>query len=112
MSNLSAEIQAILTSHIATIVGEAQAILEEADRPDPSIAFLSEATHKIKGGSGTAGFMEIFRIASALNDSFKLLVRDGGGMNAEILALLDEFRAAMSIIKPQDSLLWQKYIAA
>ncbi len=111
MPNISAQIQELLTSHITTIIEEGKGILSEAEQAHPSMVDLSEATHKIKGGSGTAGFMDICEISTVMNDRFKALARDGGDIDDDMKANLEKFRLLLSSIKPEDSALWKKYVA-
>lgn len=110
MTDFASEIQALLHSHIEAIIREGTAILEESRRENPSIQLLCEATHKIKGGSGTAGFMDLFQITANLNEEFKRAHKCGGGIDENIRNQLCQLQILLENTKPESSTLYKKYI--
>lgn len=110
MSDIALEIRLLLCSCIETIINEGEKIVLESQRSNPSIEFLCEATHKIKGGSGTAGFMDLYRIADSLNEDLKSIRDSGSVIDKNIRNKFDEFQRTLGEVKPESSTLLKKYI--
>lgn len=85
-------------------------ILAEAQLKKPSIELLAEATHKIKGGSGTAGFMDVYAVTASLNEAFKKMLKEGGEIDDNIRNQLAQMKTLLENMKPETSELLQKYI--
>ncbi|MFV0300475.1 MAG: Hpt domain-containing protein [Paracoccus sp. (in: a-proteobacteria)] len=110
MSDISSEIHALLRSYVETINVEGMKILEESLKENPSIEFLCEATHKIKGGSGTAGFTELYQVTTSVNDQLKHIREHGGGLNKDIHSQLVQLQIILKNTKPEASTLFGKYM--
>jgi HPt (histidine-containing phosphotransfer) domain-containing protein len=83
--------------HVATLGAMLAAI---AGGPTDAISAASEAealAHQLKGSSGTAGFHEISRTATALDDQLKLMCR---GSAEDVAFLLGK---AMELFQPLDA---------
>ena len=86
-----------------------KAIANGTAPPLPNIAEAEALAHQLKGGSGTAGFVEISRAAAALDDHLKTLLAAPDAAIAGIgnaLALSDTLSRLAAETTPADSKLY------
>ncbi len=111
MTDFADEIRDLVETHTQTIIKEAGMIMEETQQPCPDLIYLAQATHKIKGSSGTVGFMELFEAAANLNQSLNQLAVCNARFDDEARELFAEFERLSSDLRPNQSNLWKTYVA-
>lgn len=94
--DLKAKLFLLVEKHCATIRSEAQAInslMHSAENGQNSDSFqkIFFLTHKLKGSSGTMGFMQVSHIAEQLEDQLK------GYIDAKKLPLAQEYARLQSL---------------
>jgi HPt (histidine-containing phosphotransfer) domain-containing protein len=67
-----------LKEHVATLGGMLAGVARNAADPLSAVREAEALAHQLKGSSGTAGFHDISRAATALDDYLKVLCRGSG----------------------------------
>lgn len=113
--NVQAEMRILITRHCETLRLEAEAVrvaLERLNVPGATGVLESsvQAAHKIKGSSGTIGFLEVSEIAADLEMALRSFAASGQSPRGPALEGLrrhcGELVRAVSILQPEDSRLY------
>lgn len=110
MTGLPDEIRQLITSHISTLHNEAREVSNGFRATPPDVGVLAGATHKIKGSSGTIGFIRVSEVATKMNNILRNLDPGTQHIPASCQKLLVEFEAAVSRMRPEDSTLWAQFM--
>ncbi len=96
-----------------TALGSQLAEIAKGSAPDPlgAVQSAEALAHQLKGSSGTAGFHEISRAATALDDRLKLLCKANrrevaDGANAA-MGLFDQLERISGTLSPASSVLYR-----
>lgn len=78
------ELRALITRHCGTIAGKVESLAgivtslkHSPSRSGEALVMAIALTHEIRGSAGSIGFREVFKHASALEDSLKILSKRG-----------------------------------
>ncbi len=102
------QIRLVLEKHVHSLRKDGTEIFKALQDPAPTRDGIYAMTHKFKGGSGTAGFQDVYKVSLALHRHVAQSTDDILAVDATMLSLAEELQALLADLRPEASALLAK----
>ncbi len=107
------ELRALITRHCGTIAGKVESLAgmvtslkHGSSHTGETLVMAIALTHEIRGSAGSIGFRDVFKTASALEDSLKVLSKTGREASDETFERMNALANLALNLRPEVSSLF------